>query len=161
MTFALSCGNCSAFAIFARISEIYGLSLGACAITVISALLTRSARIFSISATLSSSFIESAFLYCGSLSGKHCPISESPAAPSIASISACRATSASECPSSPVSCGISTPHSTNLRPFTRACTSKPLPMRILFSPLYVLTSPASAAPQYALYSRACSPSAPS
>src|SRR5687768_14608239 len=40
---------------------------------------------------------------------------------------ACSSTSASLWPSSPRSCGMSTPPMTSRRPSTRACTSKPWP----------------------------------
>src|SRR5260221_1590056 len=55
-------------------------------------------------------------------------MSPSAAAPSSASQIACSSTSASECPSRPLSCAISTPPMTSLRPAAKACTSKPCPI---------------------------------
>ena len=57
-----------------------------------------------------------AIINFGSVSGKCFPISPKHAAPSSASISACVATSASECPTSPLSLGSGTPHSISLCP---------------------------------------------
>src|SRR5258706_13718372 len=51
------------------------------------------------------------------------------AAPRSASQIACSRTSASLWPARPLSCAISTPPITSLRPATRACTSNPWPMR--------------------------------
>src|SRR5438445_9257658 len=52
------------------------------------------------------------------------------AAPSSASQIACSSTSASLWPSNPLSCAISTPPTTSLRPGTRRWTSKPWPTRM-------------------------------
>src|SRR5688500_11103750 len=56
-------------------------------------------------------------------------MSPSAAAPRSASAIACSSTSASLCPSSPRSKGISTPPTTSRRPGANACTSKPCPTR--------------------------------
>ena len=56
-------------------------------------------------------------------------MSPSASAPRMASTSACSATSASEWPVSPRSCGILTPPSQTWSPSPKACTSKPLPRR--------------------------------
>src|SRR5438105_9657498 len=56
-------------------------------------------------------------------------MSPSAAAPSSASQIACSRTSASLWPSNPLSCAISTPPTTSLRPGTRRWTSKPWPTR--------------------------------
>ena len=130
LTFTCDSSSPSVFAIFSLICGICSASLGFCAITV--------ASIFSItypspcnsSPTCASSFRLSAPSYAGSVSGKCCPISPSAAAPSSASITACTSTSASECPSSPSVCGISTPPKMSLRPSTRRCTSYPVPTLI-------------------------------
>lgn len=77
---------------------------------------------------LCSKIILSIPAYAGSVSGKNSPMSPSANAPSIASIRACTATSASLCPRSPSRCGISTPHKMSLRPGTNRCTSYPCPI---------------------------------
>ena len=64
-----------------------------------------------------------------SVSGKCWPMSPAPMAPSRASVSACRATSASEWPSSAWVWAILTPHSQTWSPATSRCTSKPCPVR--------------------------------
>src|SRR2546421_1672693 len=67
-----------------------------------------------------------------SVSGKCCPMSPSPAAPSSASMTACVSTSASECPLRPRSApSISTPPSTSRRPSASRCESYPIPEREL------------------------------
>src|SRR5690349_9776370 len=55
-------------------------------------------------------------------------MSPRPAAPSSASQIACSSTSASEWPSRPLACEISTPPITSLRPSAKGCTSKPWPI---------------------------------
>src|SRR5258706_7025769 len=57
-------------------------------------------------------------------------MSPSAAAPSSASQIACRSTSASECPASPLWNGTSTPPITRRRPGAKACTSRPWPILI-------------------------------
>src|SRR5687768_3227412 len=69
-----------------------------------------------------------------SVGGKCLPMSPSPAAPSSASVKACATASASECPSSPRSCGISTPARISFRPSAKRCESYPMPMRIVKTP---------------------------
>src|SRR5690606_6422339 len=71
--------------------------------------------------------MESASFHFGSLGGKCVPMSPSAAAPRIASVTAWATASASECPASPRSCGISTPPSTRRRPSAKRCESYPTP----------------------------------
>src|SRR6185503_4969657 len=54
-------------------------------------------------------------------------MSPSAAAPNSASQIACSSTSASECPCSPLWCGMCTPPTTSFLPGTSACTSNPWP----------------------------------
>src|SRR2546421_6423677 len=58
-------------------------------------------------------------------------MSPSPAAPSRASITACVSASASEWPTSPLSCSTSMPPSTSFSPSARRCESQPIPARVL------------------------------
>src|SRR4051812_13533681 len=67
--------------------------------------------------------VESAPFQRGSEGGKCVPISPAPMAPSSASVSACKPTSASEWPSKPCSCATATPHSMTLSPGPKRCTS--------------------------------------
>src|ERR1700683_3646348 len=66
----------------------------------------------------------------GSVSGKCIPISPRAAAPSRASVIACKRISASEWPSSPNSLGIVTPPRISARPGAIRCESQPRPTRI-------------------------------
>ena len=109
---------------------IYGRNLG-CWATIVTSIFSMTYCSFaSSSPTCSNSLILLIPAYASSVSGKCFPISPSAVAPNNASITACTATSASECPSSPYSYGISTPPSISLRSFVSLCTSYPIPTRI-------------------------------
>lgn len=69
--------------------------------------------------------LESAPLYFGSSSGKNLPMSPRETAPKIASVIAWSNTSASLCPSNPLSCPSSMPPMIKGRPSTNWCTSYP------------------------------------
>src|SRR5437764_339480 len=66
-------------------------------------------------------------------------MSPRPAAPSRASVTAWRTTSASECPANPRGCSTRTPPRTSGRPATRRCVSWPDPTRNTGAPFCLAT----------------------
>ena len=137
LTLTWESSRCSVRAIFSRIFAMCGASFGFWAITVASIFSMAYPFWFKSSPTWARSCRLSAPSYTGSVSGKCCPISPRAAAPSSASMIACKSTSASECPRSPSVCGISTPPKMSLRPSTSLCTSYPIPT-LIFSPFPAL-----------------------
>src|SRR6185312_12339529 len=124
----------SAPARLARIFSRCGASFGFSITTVESTLTSRSRRRWTIDITRPSRAIESASFQRSSVSGKWWPMSSRPAAPSRASITACVRTSASECPASPRSWGISTPPRISRRPSASRWESYPRPVRVTPAP---------------------------
>ena len=117
-------------AMFPRIASICGAIFGRWAMIVASMCSGRMPFSRILCTTCPSSTMLSAPAYAGSLSGNRCPMSGSAAAPSSASMTACRSTSASEWPSSPRSNGMSTPPRISFLPSTSRCVSKPVPYRV-------------------------------
>src|SRR2546428_1504688 len=123
-------GTSSAPASRSCIASMCGASLGRSQITVMSACTNSCPASSVLRYAWLSSWIESACFQRGSVSGNSRPMSPRAAAPRMASVRAWATASASEWPSSPLGCGISTPPTINLRWSANRCPSYPMPTRI-------------------------------
>src|SRR5436309_4287276 len=113
----------SASASFSFMASRYGASLGSSRITVTSVWTNWNPASTTLRNALFNRSIELAPFHCGSSFGNIRPMSPSPAAPRIASVTACAIASASEWPARPLALGISTPPRISLRPAANGCES--------------------------------------
>ena len=122
-------GTCSKAPMLRRIASLCGESFGSWANTMQSTFTTRHPAATTRSIASRSMSAESRPRFSGALSGNISPISPNAAAPNKASVTACSRTSASLCPTSPWSWGMSTPPSRSGKPGPRRWVSCPIPIR--------------------------------